>query len=56
MLQIMKKFFVPTAILGWATYYYIEILGKKSFGGLLYKAGILDTGGTVCRYYLDGYS
>ncbi len=29
MLQIMKKSFVPTAILGWATYYYIEILGKK---------------------------
>lgn len=37
MLQIMKKFFVPTAILGWATYYYIEILGKKASAGYFIK-------------------
>lgn len=37
MLQIVKKFFVPTAILGWATYYYIEILGKKASAGYFIK-------------------
>jgi putative tricarboxylic transport membrane protein len=37
MLQLIKKFFVPTAILGWATYYYIEILGKKASAGYFIK-------------------
>lgn len=37
MVRLIKKLFIPTVILIWAVFYYIEILGKKASAGYFIK-------------------